>query len=150
MLDPDDWALWRSYMTMSAHLERALERQTQRDAGLSQADYAVLHVLAPAAEKRRRSGELVELLAWEKSRVSHQLSRMESRGLIERTPCEDDLRGTWVAVTAEGRRAFLRATRGHGQLIRELFLDGLTDAERAALESIVARVAARLDVSSAS
>ena len=149
MLDPDDWALWRSYMMMTMHLDRALERQTHADAGLSQADYAVLQALVPVAEKRRRSGELVEVLAWDKSRVSHQVRRMESRGLVARTPCDDDLRGTWVEVTPEGRRAFLRATRGHGETIRALFFEGLTAAERAALESVTARILSRLGAASA-
>jgi len=66
---------------------------TARDAGISQADFIVLGRLSEAPDRRLRTGELAELLAWEKSRVSHQLKRMVQRGLVTREECGDDARG---------------------------------------------------------
>jgi DNA-binding MarR family transcriptional regulator len=136
----EDWGLWRGFVAMHRQLSRELDRQLQRDAGISQADFSVLLVLSEAPDRRLRTGELAELLAWEKSRVSHQVARMESRGLLERTECESDGRGTWVGLTNEGRRTLLGATREHATAIRELFFDNLQQHEKAAIAGASTRV----------
>jgi DNA-binding MarR family transcriptional regulator len=136
----EDWGLWRDFVAMHRHLARELDRQLQRDAAISQADFSVLVVLSEAPDRRLRTGELAELLAWEKSRVSHQVARMESRGLLERTECDTDGRGTWVGITNEGRRTLLGATREHSAAIRSLFFDNLHQGEKAALAGVTTRI----------
>jgi DNA-binding MarR family transcriptional regulator len=135
-----DWQLWREFLTMHRHLARELDRQLQRDAGISQADFSVLLRLSESPAGRLRTGELAELLAWEKSRVSHQVSRMEARDLLERSECAEDGRGTWVGLTAEGRRVLQEASGDHAAAIRSLFFDHLTDAEKAALGASSRRI----------
>lgn len=139
-LTPPEWELWRTLRSMNRQLDRELDRRLQKDVGISQADYGVLLALSSAPDRQLRVGELAELLAWEKSRVSHQLSRMESRGFIERTDCSQDARGTWVSVTAEGRRTFLSATRGHEAAVSEIFVSHLTADEKTALHAVALRV----------
>jgi len=140
-----EWALWRGFVTMHRHLARELDRQLQRDAGISQADFIVLGRLSEAPDRRLRTGELAELLAWEKSRVSHQVARMEARGLVDRTECDTDGRGTWVGVTAEGRRTLIASTRDHAAMIGDLFFEGLSADEKAVLGSISQRVMERIN-----
>ncbi|WP_166876536.1 MULTISPECIES: MarR family winged helix-turn-helix transcriptional regulator [unclassified Salinibacterium] len=135
-----EWTVWRTFHMMRRQLDRALEGQLQRDAGISAADYEVLLALFESRDNQLRSRDLGELIGWEKSRISHQVSRMESRGLVERRECSDDLRGTWVGLTANGRRAILGAMREHASKIRQLFLDVLTDDEKAALLAASVRV----------
>ncbi|MFC0680234.1 MarR family winged helix-turn-helix transcriptional regulator [Lysobacter korlensis] len=135
-----EWDAWRSFLDMRTFLDRELERQLQRDAGLSSADYGILTTLSTAKDRRLRARELGELLAWEKSRVSHQVSRMESRGLVERQECPEDARGTWIAITPEGRRTMLRATRDHGATLRRYFLDVLEPGELEQLAHLSKRV----------
>jgi DNA-binding MarR family transcriptional regulator len=136
----EDWGLWRGFVAMNRQLARELDRQLQRDAGISQADFSVLVVLSEAPDRRLRTGELAELLAWEKSRVSHQVARMEARGLLERTECATDGRGTWVGLTNDGRRTFLGAAREHSTAIRELFFDNLEQSEKAAIAGVSTRI----------
>ncbi len=124
-----EWAVWRKFYAMRRQLDRALEDQLQRDAGISAPDYEILLALFESPDRRLRSRDLAERIAWEKSRISHQVTRMESRGLVERTECEDDLRGTWIGLTTDGRRAVLGAMREHTAAIRRLFFDVLTDDE---------------------
>ena len=112
-LSDQDWAVWRDFMSMSGQLSRELDRRLQADAGISHADYSVLVVLQQASDHQLRTGELAELLAWEKSRVSHQVARMEARALVSRRECDTDGRGTWIEPTAEGRRVLLGAMRNH-------------------------------------
>lgn len=140
-----DWDLWRTTRAMNERLSRELDRQLQRDAGISQADYGILVTLFEAAERRLRTGELGDVLAWEKSRVSHQVARMEARGLVARADCESDGRGTWVTLAPDGKRALLGAMREHASAIRELFLDELDEDEKQVMLRATARVLAKFD-----
>ena len=140
----EDWRLWRAFSSMNRALAREIDRQLQRDAGISNADYSVLISLFETKQRRLRTGELAEVLSWEKSRVSHQIARMEARGLVERSECVEDGRGTWVTLTHEGRRATLGATRAHAARLREIFFDLLADDERAAFGAAAQRVLDKL------
>ena len=139
-IDEDSWQTWRAFVSMQGQLARALDRQLQRDAGLSQSDYSVMIMLFNSPERQVRTGELAELLAWEKSRVSHQIARMEKRSLVERSECDEDARGTWVSLTAEGRRTLLGAMRDHSAEIRSQFFDRLEPGELATIRAVSERV----------
>lgn len=136
----DEWDAWRAFRVMNRQLDRTLEDRLQNDAGISTADYGILLALQQSKEHRLRSGEIARAIAWEKSRVSHQLGRLELRGLITREECDDDLRGKWVVITHEGRRAVLNAMRDHGHALREYFFDLATPEELAVLQRIGERV----------
>jgi len=144
-IPPADWELWRTMRAMNEQLGRELDRQLQRDAGISQADYGILVTLFEAPDRQLRTGELGEILAWEKSRVSHQVARMEARGLVERVVCESDGRGTWVTLATEGKRALLGAMRQHAAAIRDLFLDELEPDEKQIMLRATSRVLAKLN-----
>jgi len=144
-VSPADWELWRSFRAMGEQLGRELDRQLQRDSGISQADYGILVSLFEAPEQRLRTGELGELLAWEKSRVSHQVARMEARGLVTRVECELDGRGTWVTLENDGKRALLGAMREHAAAIRDLFLEQLEPEEKDVLLKAATRVLGKLN-----
>ena len=70
---------------------------------------------------------------------------MEARGLVERRECAEDGRGTWITLTADGRRATLCATREHAAKLREVFFDVLEDDEKEALRAGAARVLDRIN-----
>jgi DNA-binding MarR family transcriptional regulator len=65
---------------------------------------------------------------------------MERRGLVERRECTSDLRGTWIALTADGKRAVLGSMRDHAATIRRYFFDVLSDDELATLATASNRV----------
>ena len=73
-----------------------------------------------------RINELGEILAWEQSRLSHQLRRMRGRGLVERHGSGDDRRGATVELTDAGRAALDAAAPGHVELVRSVVFDGLS------------------------
>ncbi len=139
-LSPDDGELWRDYFRGGRELVTALDRRLQADSGISHPEYLLMLSLWNAPDHVRRTGELADELSWEKSRVSHQVARMEARGLVERRECATDARGVWVALTADGSRMLLRATRDHRDAIREWFLDLLDDEEKL----VIGRVARRM------
>ena len=114
------------------HLNRELQRQT----GLSEADYDVLVALSEAPAQSVRLGELGERLDWEKSRLSKQISRMSTRGLVTREECLTDSRGAFAALTKAGRVAIEAAAPIHVELVRTWFIDALTPAQLKAMSAI--------------
>ncbi|WP_084126520.1 MarR family winged helix-turn-helix transcriptional regulator [Demequina sp. NBRC 110054] len=125
-LDEREWALWRSFALMSRQLWNRVEQRLAADAGVSAADFEILHALSTAEDHRVRVGELGEMLMWEKSRISHQVSRMERRGLVARVVCEEDLRGTWVGLTEEGQQVLEPALQVFATAIREAYISRIT------------------------
>ena len=143
-VDESEWELWRDFVIMHNELARELDRRLQRDAGISQGDYAVMLTLFNAPDRRLRPGALGEAIGWEKSRLSHQLTRMVNRGLVERVDCDTDARGSFVVLTLAGRRALLGSMRDHAVAIRSLFLDLLEPDEKRAVRDATSRVLGRL------
>jgi len=135
-----EWDTWRSFIRMRRALDVALERELQQAAEISSADYEILFSLFNAPGKQMRPGELGQRLGWEKSRVSHQVSRMGARSLVERRDCDADARGTWVGITPDGSRAVLGAMRSHADSLRSNFFDVLTDDELDLLRTLSDRV----------
>jgi DNA-binding MarR family transcriptional regulator len=135
MLEPAEWDLWHNWMQAQRLLARELDRLLQRDFGISKSEFSVLVTLREAPGGRMRVGELAESLDWEKSRVSHQLTRMENRELVERFEDGAGGRRTGIALTAKGRDAAESAIAGHGENIRAYFFDTLTPAQSAAIQA---------------
>src|SRR6188768_946715 len=94
-LDDEEVDVWRAFSLMRRQLDLTLERRLQADGGISSADFAILVALQDEPSRRLRAGRIADLIGWEKSRVSHQLKRMENRGLVTREECGDDARGVW-------------------------------------------------------
>jgi DNA-binding MarR family transcriptional regulator len=134
---------------MRAGLQIEMSRQLQRDCGLSLADYDVLVALDDLARVACRVNELGERLGWEQSRLSHQLRRMRSRGLVERHGADDDRRGATVELTDAGRSALASSAQGHVDLVRDVVFEGVGPAELGALDRWTSRVLARLRSTSA-
>ena len=141
-LSEDQQRVWRNHLAMTAGLQAAMNRQLQADCGLSLADYDVL--VALDERPGCRISELGERLDWEQSRLSHQLSRMRARGLIERRGAADDRRAATVDITAGGRSALASAAQGHAELVRALVFDEVSPADLRAVERWTAGVLDRL------
>jgi len=135
-LSPDEMRAWRSFLSMHAQLSAHVRRSLGQGVGMSDADYAVLVHLSEAPEGKMRVFELVRALQWEKSRLSHQLRRMEQRELLERTECPTDGRGAFVALTATGREAIEAAAPLHVAEVRKHFIDRLTPEQLGSLLEI--------------
>jgi DNA-binding MarR family transcriptional regulator len=144
-LDPREDKAWRVFLSMQIQLRRLLGRELQDETGLSEADYIVLVHLSEAPDGRLRPVELGRVAGWEKSRLSHHLTRMERRGLVERETCPTDNRGAFVTLTASGRSAIEAAAPFHVEQVRRWFLSALTPDQLEALTAISEAVLAGLD-----
>jgi len=143
-LTEEEQRAWRGLLRMTSQLNARMNRQLLQDYGVSLADYDVLVVLSEAPEGRLRVFEVADALAWEQSRVSHQLARMQRRGLIAREGCASDARGAFAVLTEAGRAAIERAAPAHVETVRQLVFDGLTHDQLTALTEITTHVLDRL------
>ncbi|GAA3695229.1 MarR family winged helix-turn-helix transcriptional regulator [Gordonia hankookensis] len=132
-LSPEDWAFWDRWMQAQRRLAAEVDRALQRDFGISKAEFSILVTLHHTADGRLRVTELADRLDWDKSRVAHQLTRMEGRGLLERSESGAGRR-TGVALTTSGREVVERAVEGHAANVRRLGLDLLTPDQKAAID----------------
>jgi len=138
-LNPREDRAWRAFMhahhQLGVHLNRGLQ-----ESGLSGADYEILAVLSGHDGDRMPAHALCIALGWEKSRVSHQVRRMQKDGLIGREPNPDDARSTMVCLLPAGRAAIEKAAPRHVEDVRRNFIDLLTPAELDMLAALNERV----------
>jgi DNA-binding MarR family transcriptional regulator len=139
-LTADEQRAWRTYVRMSSMLPARLNRQLQQDSGLTLPEYEVLVQLSEAPGQRLRPFQICDALSWEQSRLSHQLTRMERRGLVARHECEADGRGAFVVLTPSGADAIESAAPGHVAAVRRLIFDQLSEDQRATFEQACAAI----------
>lgn len=129
---------------MQMRLDGELARQLASESGLGYQDYTVLVALTGSPDGRMRAFELGALLGWEKSRLSHHVRRMADRGLVKKEKCSSDRRGSFVTVTAAGRKEIEAAAPGHVNSVRALFVDRLTGDQLDAIADVAETVLAAL------
>jgi DNA-binding MarR family transcriptional regulator len=91
-------------MRVTLRLNYELNRELQVDSDLSHQDFHILNALADSPGQRLQLTDLAVRIGWERSRVSHQVLRMEARGLVERRPSGADARATDAVLTPAGAR----------------------------------------------
>jgi DNA-binding MarR family transcriptional regulator len=119
---------WFAYMRVSLRLNFEINRDLQAGSELSHADFHVLNALADSPGEHLSVSDLAVRIGWERSRLSHQLLRMEQRGLVVRRSAASDARATDVGIAPGGRDALRDATPAHVALVKRLFFDGLDPA----------------------
>lgn len=141
---PQSAASWTSFQRMRARLAERLGRELTRETGLSEADFEILAVLAETPGTAVRSLALRCDLEWEKSRLSHQLRRMEQRGLIRREICVEDSRSFVIRATDEGCKLARLARCHHDEAVQRYVFDVLTPEQLESLGTISDAILANL------
>ena len=144
-LSDQEQRLWRDFLRVHIDLQAAIGRDLQVSSGLAAGEFQVLVHLSEAPERRLRVTELAHSMRWERSRLSHQLSRMEKRGLIIRRECPEDARGAFAELTPRGADAIEAAAPAHVETVRRVLFDTLTQDQLRSLGEICATVLAGLD-----
>jgi DNA-binding MarR family transcriptional regulator len=143
-LDEREARAWRGMIGVTQRLTAVLERQLVQDVGLSGAEYTLLVPLSEAPDGVLRARDLGRMVGWERSRISHQVTRMEKRGLVAREDCSEDARGSMVRLTDAGRTAIVAAAPAHVAAVRRHFIGALTDDELDVIGPALERVLDRL------
>lgn len=124
-LNEDEIQLWYKWKGSFHNIFGRVIKELSDHTGLSEGDYGVLDRLDLLGDGSLRQQELTESMDWDKSRLSHHLTRMEKRKLVVRKPLDTD-RGVQVIITPFGISALNDARPIVSMAIRKYFLDYLT------------------------
>jgi DNA-binding MarR family transcriptional regulator len=139
-LDEAEMAAWRSYIVATLRLRQRLHRELADRHDVSLTDYEVLVCLEIQPGQRMRMSELAVLMGSTKSRLSHQVGRLEDAGLVRRVRDPDDKRGVITELAEEGVALLRSAAPTHVEGVREHLIDLLSPAEQATIASAFTRV----------
>ena len=132
--DAELWHAWK-------HAAEAVWHRVGADittvTGLSDGDFGIVTRIADAPGRSLRQNQLAVSMGWHRSRLSRHLARMQTRGLIERSPAED---GMAVTLTEHGVRAAAAARPVHARAIHEHLAGRLSAAERGQLLALLAKL----------
>ncbi|GLX92858.1 MarR family transcriptional regulator [Herbidospora sp. NEAU-GS84] len=142
-LTADEQRAWRAHLTAHRLLTHRLDRELQEH-GLSFNDYEILVNLSESPDHRMRMSDLADATVQSRSRLSHQISRMEQAGLVTRELCEDDRRGTFAVLTPLGYHTIERVAPDHVAGVRAHFIDLLNPEQIREVEEIYTPVVAHL------
>lgn len=134
---------WRTHLDVSRLLMHQLEKDLQ-PFGLTNNDYEILVNLSEAPEQRLRMSDLATATLQSKSRLSHQVTRMESAGLVRRENCESDRRGLYAVLTEAGAETMRKVAPHHVASVRRHFMDLLTPEALEQLHAALTPVADHL------
>ena len=136
---------WRAFLEASSLLPERLSRELQESFGISIKDYEILVRLSETADRRIRMSELATLTLVSRSRLTHQIDRLEKAGHVVRAACSDDARGQWCHLTDKGWELLVAAAPTHVTGVRAHLVDQLTDNEFAALGKAMRKVVKHLE-----
>lgn len=140
-LDADEERLWRRFVEVSGRVIQSLDASLKAGADMSFDDYEVLVHLSEAEQRRLRMAELSERLLYSRSRLTQRVDRLVRRGWVVREKCEDDGRGMYAVLTADGLAAIESAAPLHVADVRRALLDHIEPAEFDVVDRVLGRVA---------
>ena len=132
---------WRTYLYATTLLSDRFSEALQVDpeVDLTLGEYEILVRLSEAENKFLRMSELADQVVHSRSRLTHTITRMEKRGLVERVRCSDDGRGRQAQLTDAGAAMLERAAPTHVRSVREQLLDVIGHDDLLELGRILAK-----------
>ncbi|MFE6614666.1 MarR family winged helix-turn-helix transcriptional regulator [Amycolatopsis sp. NPDC057786] len=138
-LTADEERAWRAFLRITVAVKAGTARDLA-ERGLSEADYEVLSTLSERPGNTSSLGEQADKMGWSRSRLSRHATRMETRGLLRRSPDPEDGRGCLLTLTGHGLTVLEEAAPAHLASVRHHFIDHLTRDHLSTLEDIARRL----------
>jgi DNA-binding MarR family transcriptional regulator len=142
-LSDEEQRAWRVHLDANRLLLHQLERDLQ-PFGLTMNDYEILVNLSESDDHRMRMSDLAAATLQSKSRLSHQITRMEKAGLVRRENCESDKRGLFAVLTEQGWKTMREVAPHHVASVRRHFVDLLPPEALAGLHGSLVPVTEHL------
>jgi DNA-binding MarR family transcriptional regulator len=143
-LSADQQRTWMPFCGVLLGLPSALDRQLQRDAGLSLFAYLVMAALSDSPDHTLRMSDLAAVATGSLSRLSHTVKKLEQAGWVQRRPDPADARTTLATLTETGLAKLAAAAPGHVAEVRRLVVDVLSPEQFAQLGDAARAVAGRV------
>ena len=102
-LSKTETAAWAGLVRAQQLLLGNVEAELKRNGLPSLTWYDVLLELQRQPDGRLRLAEVGKQVLLTKYNVTRLVDRLEKQGLVKREPCEDDARGSYAAITKDGR-----------------------------------------------
>jgi DNA-binding MarR family transcriptional regulator len=144
-LSEKERATWVQLSAVLTLLPAALDSQLRRDADLTLFEYYVLAMLSEAPDRTLRMSTLASQTNATLSRLSHVVTRLTDRGLVDRYSCPEDGRATNARLTALGWARLQEAAPKHVATVRDHVIDALTPRQVGQLSAITAALLGSLD-----
>lgn len=141
-LNEEEQSLWRLMLAAERKINRVIDDTLQAGSELSVPEFAVLVSLSEADGEQLRLRDLCVQLDWDRSRASHQITRMDKRGLVEKRRSVGDGRGVIVCLTEDGRRRLEAAAPEHVESVRRVAFDHMTPEQAKVLRGYFEQVLA--------
>lgn len=135
-------AAWEAFLRAHARVTQRLAAELKDEGGVPLTWYDVLVQLQQAPSRQLRMQELADAVLLSKSGVTRLVDRMEAAGLVRRSACPDDRRGTLAELTEAGYRELRRSAVIHVRGIVEHFTSLLHNGEAQVLGRALTRIAA--------
>lgn len=126
-------SLWFAWKRAHELVRAAVIEEVTAATGLSDPDTGILLRLDVAGGSLRQS-EIAAALGWDRTRLSHQLTRMESRGLLARRHASA---GVWVDISDAGKGAVASLRPVHAAAVRRHLIEPLTPGQSVMLGEIL-------------
>ena len=140
-LDDAEQEFWQALLTVVIALPAALDRQLQRDSGISNFEYSVLARLSEANDTTMRLGELARGCDGTLPRLSKVIDRFVAKQWVVRRPDPTDGRYTLATLTAAGLEKVVTSAPEHVAKVKQLVFASLTATQRRTLGGALARIA---------
>ncbi|MFC5955517.1 MarR family winged helix-turn-helix transcriptional regulator [Streptomyces pratens] len=134
---------WRTHLEVNRLLTYQLEKDLQ-PFGLTMNDYEILVDLSEAEDHRMRMSDLAAATLQSKSRLSHQVTRLENADLVRREHCESDRRGLFAVLTDHGMETMQKVSPHHVASVRRHFIDLLSPETLGELDKALKPIAEHL------
>lgn len=121
-------------------INRGMDETLLEVSELTISEFSVLVALSEAEQQKLRLRDLCSALGWDRSRASHQITRMTRRGLVSKTKSLSDARGVLVQITEEGLLRLETAVPDHVESVRRLVFDHMEQSDKASLERFLSGV----------
>jgi DNA-binding MarR family transcriptional regulator len=139
-LTAEQQRIWRAYLNGVAHIFERLEAEL-RPFGLDLGEYEILVHLSESERRALRMSDLADRVRQSRSRLTHTISRMEAKGLVNRTDCPSDRRGVIAVLTPEGYQLLVDAAPCHVESVRAALVDRVEPDDFEALGRVMQAVA---------
>ncbi|MEX0868974.1 MAG: MarR family transcriptional regulator [Nitriliruptoraceae bacterium] len=133
---------WRAFLEAHAQVIERLGTELRTAQNVPLTWYDVLVQLQEADGHRLRMQELADAVLLSKSGLTRLVDRIERDGLVRRSACPSDGRGTFAELTPAGLDVLRKAAPTHLRGVNEHFARHLTDDEAVVLAQVFHRIAA--------
>lgn len=128
-LTPEQMAAWSGFLWTHAHVVRALDRELERQHGVSLAEFDVLFQLSIAVDHRLAMSELAEMIVLSRTGLTDLLDGLQSGGLVKQDPNESKPVDSYIRITDPGLDVLAQVTQTHIAGIKDHFLERLSQKQ---------------------